>query len=135
MSTHADLADEIRLLAETVLERVEPALRRTAAGAGKPDWDGCGACPICALTALLRGEQHELVTSLAEHGTAIVTILREALAGTPVDPLMPPGSDTGSEQEPAHPTREPARPDAESPAESAPAEEARFVQIPVTIKT
>ncbi|MGW5571547.1 hypothetical protein ACWEVD_10130 [Nocardia thailandica] len=106
-SPHADglaeFTEELRLLAEALLERVEPVLRRTAVD-GRPDLGGCGWCPMCAAAALVRGDHHDVVAALAEHGTALVTILREALAGVPVDPLLPPewdehhaGHDVGSE--------------------------------------
>ncbi|RBO90236.1 hypothetical protein [Nocardia puris] len=84
----AEFADELRLLAETVLERVEPVLRRSAAQ-GQPEWAACSWCPVCAAAALVRGEHHEVVAAIAEHGTAIVTVLREALAGVPVEPVLP----------------------------------------------
>lgn len=85
----AEFTEELRLLAEALLERVEPVLRRTAVD-GRPDLGGCGWCPMCAAAALVRGDHHDVVSALAEHGTAVVTILREALAGIPVDPLLPP---------------------------------------------
>nr|WP_231509136.1 hypothetical protein [Nocardia sp. NRRL WC-3656] len=89
--THEDsfgeFAQELRALAETLLERVEPALRRAAAD-GR-EWDSCSWCPVCATAALVRGEHHEVVAAVADHGTAIVTVLREALAGVPVEPLLP----------------------------------------------
>lgn len=82
----AEFADELRLLAEAVLERVEPVLREAAAG-GQPEWNNCTWCPLCAAAALVRGEHHEVLATVAAHGTAIVTVLREALAGVPVDPV------------------------------------------------
>ncbi|MFF0498119.1 hypothetical protein ACFYU5_17055 [Nocardia aobensis] len=82
-----EFAQELRALAETLLERVEPALRRAAAD-GR-EWDSCSWCPLCATAALVRGEHHEVVAAIADHGTAIVTVLREALAGVPVEPLLP----------------------------------------------
>jgi hypothetical protein len=85
-----ELAEELRLLAEVLLERVEPVLRRAAAD-GRAEWAGCSWCPLCAAAALARGEHHDVVASLAAHGTAIVTVLREALAGVPVEPVMPDG--------------------------------------------
>lgn len=91
----AEFADELRLLAETVLERVEPVLRYAAAE-GRPEWNSCEWCPVCAATALVRGERHEVVATVAEHGTAIVTVLREALAGVPVDPVRPDDSGQGT---------------------------------------
>lgn len=91
----AEFAEELRLLAEAVLERVEPVLREAAAD-GKPEWGNCTWCPLCAAAALVRGEQHEVLATVAAHGTAIVTILREALAGEPVDPVIPHGHEPGS---------------------------------------
>jgi hypothetical protein len=88
-----ELAEELRLLAEVVLERVEPMLRRASAD-GRAEWGGCSWCPVCAAAALARGEHHDVVAALAGHGTAIVTVLREALAGMPVDPVMPMDSGT-----------------------------------------
>jgi hypothetical protein len=84
----AEFAVELKLLAEAVLERVEPVLRRAAAD-GTPEWDNCSWCPVCAAAALVRGEQHDVLSAIADHGTAIVTVLREALAGVPVEPVMP----------------------------------------------
>jgi hypothetical protein len=91
--THSELAEELRLLVETVLERIEPNLRRAATGEGIGEWSSCSWCPLCAAVALVRGEHHEVLAALAEHGTAMVTVLREALAGMPVDPVWPPGHD------------------------------------------
>lgn len=82
-----EFAEELRQLAETVLERVEPALRN--ASEGRPEWAGCSWCPVCATAALMRGEHHDVLTAVADHGTAIVTVLREALAGAPVEPVLP----------------------------------------------
>ncbi|WP_245664577.1 hypothetical protein [Nocardia grenadensis] len=97
----AEFADELRLLAEAVLERVEPVLREAAAE-GQPEWNSCTWCPLCAAAALVRGEHHEVLATVAAHGTAIVTVLREALAGVPVDPVVAhrhgPESGTGHEK-------------------------------------
>lgn len=90
-----EFAEELRLLAEAVLERVEPVLRRTAAD-GRTEWSSCSWCPVCAAAAIVRGEHHDVVAAIAEHGTAIVTVLREALAGVPVDPVIPPDLDPES---------------------------------------
>ncbi|MEV0336042.1 hypothetical protein [Nocardia sp. NPDC050717] len=85
----AEFTEELRLLAEVLLARVEPVLRRTAAD-GQADLGGCAWCPVCAAAALVRGDHHDVVAALAEHGTSMVTVLREALAGVPVDPVFPP---------------------------------------------
>ncbi|WP_330232031.1 hypothetical protein OHA40_05825 [Nocardia sp. NBC_00508] len=116
----AEFAEELKLLAEAVLERVEPALRRVADG--QAEWSGCDWCPVCAAAALLRGEHHELLAAVAEHSTAIVTVLREALAGAPVEPVMP----TDADREAGPP---PGR-----DADTEDHERSRYVGIPVTIK-
>ncbi|MFI1240752.1 hypothetical protein [Nocardia salmonicida] len=85
----AEFTEELRLLSEVLLARVEPVLRRTAAD-GRADLGGCAWCPVCAAAALVRGDHHDVVAALAEHGTSLVTVLREALAGIPVEPVMPP---------------------------------------------
>ncbi|WP_246023149.1 hypothetical protein [Nocardia yunnanensis] len=90
-----EFAEELRLLAEAVLERVEPVLRRTASD-GRTEWASCSWCPVCAAAAIVRGEHHDVVAAIAEHGTAIVTVLREALAGVPVEPVIPPELDPDS---------------------------------------
>ncbi|MEV0357984.1 hypothetical protein AB0H71_18205 [Nocardia sp. NPDC050697] len=103
----AEFAAELKLLAEAVLERVEPVLRRSAA-VGRTDWESCSWCPVCAAAALVRGERHDVLAALADHGTAIVTVLREALAGVPVEPVRF-DPDTGVPHEHSAANPEPAR--------------------------
>ncbi|WP_430333047.1 hypothetical protein [Rhodococcus sp. ACT016] len=86
---HAELTAELRALAETVLERLEPILQKVAApmpdaeagGAGddRPTCSTCTWCPLCALAALIRGEQHDLVTLVAGQASTLLAALREAL--------------------------------------------------------
>ncbi|MGV9975866.1 hypothetical protein [Nocardia beijingensis] len=115
----AEFAEELKLLAEAVLERVEPVLRRAADG--QVEWSSCSWCPVCAAAALVRGEHHEVLAAIADHGTAIVTVLREALAGVPVEPVMP----TDADPETGAPHHHDRRGDDDGP---------RYVDIPVTIK-
>ncbi|QIS10884.1 hypothetical protein [Nocardia arthritidis] len=126
-STQADglteFAEELRLLAEAVLERVEPVLRRGAAD-GQTEWSSCSWCPVCAAAALVRGEHHDVAAAIAEHGTAIVTILREALAGVPVEPILPPEFDPETGAPHDHSVTE----SNETPRRTG------YVHIPVTIK-
>ena len=75
---HGELPPELRQLALSVLDRLDPAVRLAAAralagGAGKCEqvW-----CPVCALAALLAGERHPLLTVVAEHGVALMTVVR-----------------------------------------------------------
>ncbi|WP_051175043.1 hypothetical protein [Nocardia exalbida] len=115
----SELAEELKLLAEAVLERVEPVLRRAADG--QAEWTGCSWCPVCAAAALVRGEHHDVLAAVADHGTAIVTVLREALAGVPVEPVMP----TDADPETGAPHRHGPGEDGDGPS---------YVDIPVTIK-
>lgn len=111
----AEFAAELKLLAEAVLERVEPVLRRSAA-AGRTDWESCSWCPVCAAAALIRGERHDVLAAIADHGTAIVTVLREALAGVPVEPVrFDPETGEPHEHSPVHPEEATAQDDSRSP--------------------
>ncbi|WP_433193506.1 hypothetical protein ACQP1G_32710 [Nocardia sp. CA-107356] len=133
-----EFVEELKLLAEAVLERVEPALRRAADS--QPDWLSCSWCPVCAAAALVRGEHHDVLAVVADHGTAIVTVLREALAGVPVDPVMP--EDGVPHDHSAFFEQHADAPDSTSDAANTRAqrstsvgrERARYVGIPVTIK-
>ncbi|MEV0250626.1 hypothetical protein AB0H76_28805 [Nocardia sp. NPDC050712] len=127
-----EFAEELKQLAEAVLERVEPVLRRTAAE-GQPQWSSCHWCPVCAAAALVRGEHHDVVAAVAEHGTAIVTVLREALAGIPVEPVLPDPEDAPPQQD--SPADEASPPPAEEPERRAPGRKrSRYIKIPVTFK-
>ncbi|MEU7769377.1 hypothetical protein AB0B25_30420 [Nocardia sp. NPDC049190] len=117
----AELVAELKLLAEAALERVEPVLR--GAAEERTEWASCSWCPVCAAAALVRGEHHEVLAAVAEHGTAIVTVLREALAGVPVEPVLRPDADP----ETGVPHRHASREDAGDHARP------RYVDIPVTI--
>src|ERR1700710_1008288 len=55
-------------------------------------------CPVCATAAVASGEQHPLVTLVAEHGAAMLSIVRAMVhpenAGPP--PAGPPPDDTAA---------------------------------------
>ena len=62
---HADLGPELRALAQSILNRIDPAVRTAAAAVAGADGPGkCQQvwCPVCALAALVSGEQHPLLT-------------------------------------------------------------------------
>jgi hypothetical protein len=98
---HAGLAEELRVLALTLLDRIEPVLDQVRSEpAGSPDASApyaaaCAVCPICAVIAVLRGERSELAARLAEQVGDLVTALRAALEEggaeqAPPDPAAPP---------------------------------------------
>ena len=80
---HSEIGPELRQLAQTILDRVEPALRAAAAMTGGRG-DSPGACqqvwcPVCALAAIVSGEQHPLLDTVAEHSVALLTLVRGLL--------------------------------------------------------
>ena len=77
--THPDLGPELRALAQAILDRIDPAVRAAAAAAAGADGPGkCQQvwCPVCALAALVSGEQHPLLTVIAEHSVALLSVVR-----------------------------------------------------------
>jgi hypothetical protein len=94
--SHADLGPELRLLAQSILNRIDPAVRAAAAAAAGADGPGkCQQvwCPVCALAALVSGEQHPLLTVIAEHSVALLTVVRamvEDIESTPGPEGPPP---------------------------------------------
>ncbi|MEV6280506.1 hypothetical protein [Nocardia sp. NPDC051832] len=136
---HADgfgeFAEELKLLAEAVLEKVEPVLRRSATE-GQAEWSSCSWCPVCAAAALVRGEHHDVVAAIADHGTSIVTVLREALAGIPVEPVLPdPEDEPPHDDSPPEPAAPPPPAAAEPRTDRGPGRKrSRYIKIPVTFK-
>jgi len=94
--THPDLGPELRALAQAILDRIDPAVRAAAAAAAGADGPGkCQQvwCPVCALAALVSGEQHPLLTVIAEHSVALLSVVRAVVAdveSTPTPDRPPP---------------------------------------------
>lgn len=125
---HADLAAELRALAEAILDRVDPAVRFAAARATAAAGPGpCQQvwCPVCALAAVVRGEQHPLLDVVAEHSVALLSVVR-AVLDTMDHPDNPNGpGDDGDDGPP--PTDPP-------PTEPPPPPPGRYEHIPVTVQ-
>ena len=120
---HSDVGPELRQLAQTILDRLDPAVRAGAAMAAGGREGKCQQvwCPVCALAALVNGEQHPLLTVIAEHSVALLTVVRamaepSAGAGRPEPP------------DPTTPTR--PRPPEDDPPPSGPG---HYQHIPVTV--
>jgi hypothetical protein len=100
----------LRQLAQTVLNRIDPAVRSAAAlaSAGGAGPGKCQQvwCPVCALAALVSGEQHPLLTVIAEHSVALLTVIRtmvddiDAASKPPPDGPQPGGASAGDDQPP-----------------------------------
>ncbi|KUI23531.1 hypothetical protein AU193_00850 [Mycobacterium sp. GA-1285] len=122
---HGDLGPELRALAQAILDRLDPAVRLVAARAAAGGAGKCQQvwCPVCALAALAAGEQHPLLTVIAEHSVALLAVVRAILdqAGGGAGPDGPPDG-------PPAPPPEPGPNGSEPPAPG------RYEHIPVTVE-
>jgi len=121
---HPDLGPELRQLAQTILDRLDPAVRMAAArAAGNGDGPGkCQQvwCPVCALAALAAGEQHPMLDVIAEHSVALLAVIRAIVEDTGNMPPKPP-------EAPPPPS---GGPDGDEP----PPGPGRYEHIPVTVE-
>ncbi len=108
---HPDLGPELRALAQAILDRLDPAVRAGAAmtSAGAPGKCQQVWCPVCALAALVNGEQHPLLTVVAEHSVALVTMIRTILAEDDGVPAPEPDGSPPDGTDPAAPERPTSR--------------------------
>lgn len=82
--SHPELGSELRQLAQEILDRLDPAVRLAAANFAASADDSPGKCqqvwcPVCALAAVINGEQHPLLSVIAEHSVALLTVIRAVL--------------------------------------------------------
>ena len=77
---HPDIGPELRKLAQKILDQIDPAVRLAAS---KAIGDGAGTgkcqqvwCPVCALAAVVSGDEHPLLTVIAEHSVALLAVIR-----------------------------------------------------------
>lgn len=126
---HPDIGPELRKLAQSILDGIDPAVRLAAARA-LGDGAGTGKCqqvwcPVCALAALATGDQHPLLTVIADHSIALLEVIRGIVSdlGDIDKPDQPPpdGPDGGGE------------PDAGTPAGDTTVK-TRYQPIPVTVE-
>jgi hypothetical protein len=100
---HTDLGElgpELRKVAQAILDGIDPAVRAAAMLAPS---DGPGKCqqmwcPVCALVAVVTGEEHPLLTVVAEHSVALLAVVRAAVNDA---------RDTGKNQDPPPPPKGP----------------------------
>jgi hypothetical protein len=123
--SHPDIPPELRQLAQAILDRLDPAVRLAAASAAGNGAAKCQQvwCPVCALAALANGEQHPMLTVIAEHSVALLDVIR-AMAGTAEARDVPPPPD-GPPGGPGTPGRD------DEPPPSGPG---RYQHIPVTVE-
>ena len=134
---HSELGPELRQLAQAILDRLDPVLRAAASKAGdalrEPSRCEQVWCPVCALAAAANGEQHPLLTLLAEHSETLMTVVRAmAEEQPPADPKASANAD-GTADSKADPTGpEAAEPDAGAPP---PSSNSRYHHIPIVVET
>ncbi|AXN45167.1 hypothetical protein DSM43518_00868 [Mycobacterium marinum] len=103
---HTEVGPELRKLAQAILDGVDPALRAAAAMASGGATGKCQQvwCPLCALAALVNGEQHPLTTVIAEHSVALLNVIRAIVEdidrSAKPPPDGPPGGGLSSESAP-----------------------------------
>ena len=129
---HPDIGPELRQLAQLILDRLDPAVRAAAAmatdalrGPGRCQqvW-----CPVCALAALVNGEQHPLLTVIADNSVALLTVIRamtgdQSAAAEPTSDAPDARSDSTATPTGADSTGEPAGSDG------------RYHDIPIIVET
>ena len=122
--SHPDIGPELRQLAQAIIDKLDPAVRLAAArAAGSGDGPGkCQQvwCPVCALAALVAGEQHPLLDVIAEHSVSLLAVIRALVEG----------ADTSG---PAEPPEGPP-PGGPRPDEPPPTGRGRYQHIPVTVE-
>jgi hypothetical protein len=89
---HPDIGPELRKLAQKILDQIDPAVR-LAASMAVGDGAGTGKCqqvwcPVCALAAVVSGDEHPLLTVVAEHSVALLAVIRAIV--DQIDQTTPP---------------------------------------------
>jgi hypothetical protein len=129
---HPDLGPELRQLAQTILDRLDPALRMAAARAAASDAGPSKCqqvwCPVCALAALASGEQHPLLTVVADHSVALLGVVRALLENAENAESAEQSAQTAPPDGPPPP---PEPPDGGEPTTPGPG---RYQHIPVTVE-
>ena len=127
--SHPELGPELRQLAKAILDKLDPAVRLAAArAAGSADGPGkCQQvwCPVCALAALATGEQHPLLTVVADHSVALLAVIRAI-----IDDAAESADASGGPE----PPEETPPPDGPGPDEPPPTGPGRYQHISVTVE-
>ena len=102
---HPDIGPELRKLAQKILDQIDPAVR-LAASMAVGDGAGTGKCqqvwcPVCALAAVVSGDEHPLLTVIAEHSVALLAVIRAIVDQVDqTTPTPPPDGPPGGGVEP-----------------------------------
>ena len=133
---HPDIGPELRRLAQLILDRLDPAVRAAATMATE-GLGGAGRCqqvwcPVCALAAVANGEQHPLLTVIADHSVALLAVIR----GMVTDPgVSEPGVSEPSAPGPGAPGPGATGPGATGPGATGPGvSDGRYHGIPIVVE-
>ncbi|SPM42198.1 hypothetical protein MNAB215_4417, partial [Mycobacterium numidiamassiliense] len=123
-AAHPELGPELRKLAQAILDGIDPAVRM-AASLTAGDGPGTGKCqqiwcPVCALAAVATGDQHPLLTVIADHSIALLEVIRSIVDDIDRSAKPPPDGPPGGGPHP--------EPEAETAAGT------HYQPIPVTIE-
>lgn len=124
---HTDVGPELRRLAQAILDGIDPAVRAAAgmAAGGAPGKCQQVWCPVCALAAAVSGEQHPLVTVIADHSVALLQVIQAIVDD--IDRSATPPADEAGESDGAG---EPATP----ATNGKPTAKTGYQAIPVTLQ-
>jgi hypothetical protein len=133
---HPDIGPELRRLAQLILDRLDPAVRAAATMATE-GLGGAGRCqqvwcPVCALAAVANGEQHPLLTVIADHSVALLAVIR----GMVTDPdVTEPGVTDPDVTEPGVTDPDVTEPGVTDPGVSDPGvSDGRYHGIPIVVE-
>lgn len=132
---HPNLGPELRQLAQAILDRMDPAVRAAAAMAGEA-MRGPGRCqqvwcPVCALAALINGEQHPMLTVIAEHSVALMSLIQAMVAtGSDNDGTGADNDDNDTDTD----THPPGDVDDHAEEDPPPSSSVRFHRIPIVVE-
>ncbi|OBK27578.1 hypothetical protein A5634_22610 [Mycobacterium asiaticum] len=92
---HTDVGPELRRLAQAILDGIDPAVRAAASMAASGTAGKCQQvwCPVCALAAAINGEQHPLVTVIADHSVALLEVVKAIVEDIDRSAVPPPEDD------------------------------------------
>jgi len=135
---HPDISPELRQLAQTILDQIDPLVRlaaaRASSGAASPGKCQQVWCPVCALAALATGEQHPLLAVVADHSVALLAVVRTILDNAENNAEKTEAADAQSDPPPP-PDGDGAPPNGDGPPpEGPPPGPGRYEHIPVTVE-
>ncbi len=132
---HRDIGPELRKLAQSIVDSIDPAVRAAAARVGA----GVGAgkcqqvwCPVCAVAALVTGEQHPMLTVIADHSGALLSLVRSMVDD--LDKNSDKNPETSGEPSAAPPPEGPPGGNAAGGPTGNGAPKNRYHSIPVTVE-